>query len=42
MVDQLSQPAVEDEAAAKVVPRPPTAAPPVEPGLLYIDGGLAD
>ena len=38
MVDQLSQPAVEDEAAAKVMPQPPTAAPPVEPGLLYIDG----
>jgi nucleoside-diphosphate-sugar epimerase len=38
MVDQLSQPAVEDEAAAKVLPQPPTAAPPVEPGLPYIDG----
>jgi acyl-CoA reductase-like NAD-dependent aldehyde dehydrogenase len=37
MVNQLSKP-TRDEMAPTVVPQPPTAAPAVEPGQLYING----
>src|SRR3984893_18508204 len=38
MVNQLSTPTRAREMDPKVVPQPSTAAPAVEPGLLYIDG----